>query len=160
MRKVWDEWGGGTVETAVIQPIVRRRAASPQSSQSVAASPEPAVSPNPTVVASHSIPFRKHSGDVVFVDAKIGENLKDVAQRGGLEEIEATCGGKCECATCHAYLANPASLSPQVAGSATSTETITYALDSNLNDPLPVDVLPAATDEESGECRSVPGFAL
>lgn len=152
MRKVWDEWGGGTVETAVIQPIVRRRAAPPPP-QPVTAPAEPAVSPSATVSASHSIPFRKHSGEVVFVDARVGENLKDVAQRGGLEEIEATCGGKCECATCHAYLAKPAASSASVAGSATTTDT--YAVESNLSEALPVDVVPPATDEESGESTCI-----
>lgn len=153
MRKVWDEWGGGTVETAVIQPIARRRAAPPP--QPVTAPIEPAVSPNATVSASNSIPFRKHTGEVVFVDATIGENLKDVAQRGGLEEIEATCGGKCECATCHAYLANPAASSTSDVGSAASSNT--HAIESNLNEALPVEVLPAATDEESGESHAVWG---
>lgn len=157
MRKVWDEWGGGTVETAVIQPIIRRRAGSPLSSEPVAAPAEPAVTPTATVSASHSIPFRKHTGEVVFVDAKIGENLKDVAQRGGLEEIEATCGGKCECATCHAYLANPAASSSPDDGSAVSIDASTHASESNLNDPPRVNVLPTATEEESGECRSISG---
>lgn len=34
-----------------------------------------------------------------MVEGKIGENLKDIAKRGEIEEIEATCDGKCECAT-------------------------------------------------------------
>lgn len=96
MRKVWDEWGGGLVETAVITPIVRRRASAkqqePTSAKSTAVTPALAVE----VV---SVPFRRHSGEVVYVEAKLGENVKDVAKRAGIEEIEATCDGKCECAT-------------------------------------------------------------
>ncbi|CAD6892324.1 unnamed protein product [Tilletia laevis] len=39
-----------------------------------------------------------------ITDAQIGESLKDVAKRHELPSIEATCGGQCECATCHAYI--------------------------------------------------------
>lgn len=93
MQKVWDEWGGGTVETAVIAPAVRRRPAAAVREAVTATAAATAV---PTTV---SIPFRKHSGELVIAQGTVGENLKDIAKRAGIEEIEATCDGKCECAT-------------------------------------------------------------
>lgn len=93
MQKVWDEWGGGTVETAVISPAVRRGGAKTANKVEVKAQVAPQEAQTVT------IPFRKHSGEVITADAKVGENIKDVAKRIGIEEIEATCGGKCECAT-------------------------------------------------------------
>ncbi|KAE8270076.1 hypothetical protein A4X09_0g2275 [Tilletia walkeri] len=41
-------------------------------------------------------------------DAQPGETIKDVAKRHDLPSIEATCGGQCECATCHAYIVTAA----------------------------------------------------
>lgn len=114
MNKVWEEWGGGLVQTAVIQPVARRRGpANKEATPASKSESSPSTAPLEGAEATASqepltIPFRKHDGAVHRISASLGENLKDVAVRGGLSEIEATCGGKCECATCHAYLAAPA----------------------------------------------------
>ncbi|KAK9899800.1 hypothetical protein P389DRAFT_4199 [Cystobasidium minutum MCA 4210] len=46
--------------------------------------------------------FNRHDGEKVPVRAFMGETLMDCAKR--YELVEATCGGACECATCHVYL--------------------------------------------------------
>lgn len=46
--------------------------------------------------------FNRHDGEKVAVRAFKGETLMDCAKR--YELVEATCGGACECATCHVYL--------------------------------------------------------
>ncbi|KAL9936255.1 hypothetical protein V8E36_005097 [Tilletia maclaganii] len=48
-----------------------------------------------------------------ITDASPGETLKDIAKRHALPSIEATCGGACECATCHAYIVSPSSSSDE-----------------------------------------------
>ncbi|KAK0547120.1 hypothetical protein OC845_004276 [Tilletia horrida] len=60
----------------------------------------------PTAESGHvALRFRASSTGEWYniTDARLGETLKDVAQRHRLPSIEATCGGQCECATCHAY---------------------------------------------------------
>lgn len=161
MGKVWDQWGGGMVLSAVVTPRRRGRAsavkkeeeeevATPQPLQPPTSTPEVEVEaeakpqqeaqPQPQPIL---IPFRTHSGTVTHLPATLGETLKDVAVRNGIEEIEATCGGKCECATCHAYLVQP-SAGPEGK----------ELKDVDLNDAATVpgeEVLPEPKDEELGE---------
>lgn len=154
MRKVWEEWGGGIVQTAVIAPLRRRATPAPTPTDTDAAAAARALpsevskpqqlspsSSQPPVQAPIAVPFRKHDGNVIVAEARIGENLKDVAKRAGIEEIEATCQGKCECATCHAYLA-PAK-SETTAGGVES-----HVGPSELGTPPSDDVTPPASDEE------------
>jgi ferredoxin len=48
------------------------------------------------------IVFHRNDGEAVPVRAFKGETLMDCAKRYDL--VEATCGGACECATCHVFL--------------------------------------------------------
>ncbi|KAK0549060.1 hypothetical protein OC844_006927 [Tilletia horrida] len=74
-----------------------------------------------------------------ITDAQLGETLKDVAKRHGLPSIEATCGGQCECATCHAYMVSPAQESTQAgAGDAAP----------DLDAEPPEDVFPEKSEAE------------
>ncbi|CAO1618972.1 unnamed protein product [Sympodiomycopsis kandeliae] len=123
MQKTWDQWGGGVVQSAVLQPIVRRKPEQQSQLQ-----PQGSSQPQPS---SYNITFRKHTGELLSTTATLGTNLKDVAKSLSIEEIEATCGGKCECATCHAYLCNSSSSGQ------------------DLNSTIPEEILPPPTDEEN-----------
>lgn len=56
------------------------------------------------------IVFHRYDGEKVTVRAFRGETLMDCAKR--YELVEATCGGACECATCHVYLIPPSEDGP------------------------------------------------
>ncbi|CAO1628708.1 unnamed protein product [Parajaminaea phylloscopi] len=165
-RSVWDEWGGGTVQTAVIVPVRRRRAPAltpvepvPPSAVDEAAlgTAQAYEGPPKSIEAATAvqgdtavaIPFRKHDGTVVMADAKLGENLKDVAKRAGIEEIEATCQGKCECATCHAYLAPQRTSSSEVQPSGNVDSAAAYEGPSDLDASPSDEAIAAAGDEEN-----------
>ncbi|KAK4054199.1 hypothetical protein OIV83_001225 [Microbotryomycetes sp. JL201] len=47
------------------------------------------------------IAFRTFEGEQTKVTGYEGESLMEMAKRHNLPSIEATCGGFCECATCH-----------------------------------------------------------
>src|ERR1700759_3671048 len=36
----------------------------------------------------------------------VGRSLMEVIRDGGIDEIEAICGGTCTCSTCHIYVAD------------------------------------------------------
>ena len=48
--------------------------------------------------------FTDHGGTVRTVDADIGESVMQAAKRHDVPGIDADCGGKCACATCHVYV--------------------------------------------------------
>lgn len=51
------------------------------------------------------ITFIKSDGGEVAVDAKPGLTLMQAGIDGGISGIVAECGGCCQCATCHVYVA-------------------------------------------------------
>ncbi|KDN51346.1 hypothetical protein K437DRAFT_56357 [Tilletiaria anomala UBC 951] len=113
-REHYDQWGPPLMQTAIIKPAVRVGKLG-RSSVAASAARKPtsdALTASPTshiTVAEMSVPlrFRSYEGEWFNVKGTIGETLKDVAKRHNLPSIEATCGGECECATCHAYFAAP-----------------------------------------------------
>lgn len=48
--------------------------------------------------------FTTHDGRPISVDAPLGATLLEVGKLFDLPGLEGTCGGNCECATCHLYL--------------------------------------------------------
>lgn len=48
--------------------------------------------------------FIATDGEAREVPAAAGENLMEVAVRGGVPGILADCGGACSCGTCHVYV--------------------------------------------------------
>jgi 2Fe-2S ferredoxin len=48
--------------------------------------------------------FTDHDGTVRTIDADIGESVMQAARRNDVPGIDADCGGKCACATCHVYV--------------------------------------------------------
>lgn len=48
--------------------------------------------------------FRTYSGETIQAQAPVGATLLEVAKMNDLPALEGTCGGNCECATCHIYL--------------------------------------------------------
>ncbi|GAA5826601.1 hypothetical protein JCM5353_008924 [Sporobolomyces roseus] len=48
--------------------------------------------------------FESYEGEEFKVKGFEGENLMQVAKRNDLPSIWATCGGNCECATCHVHI--------------------------------------------------------
>jgi ferredoxin, 2Fe-2S len=51
------------------------------------------------------ITFVKADGGELPVEAKLGTTLMQAAIDGGVNGIVAECGGCCQCATCHVYVA-------------------------------------------------------
>lgn len=51
-----------------------------------------------------SILVTTRSGIVVEVAADGDRSLMEVIRDGGIDELLATCGGSCSCATCHVYI--------------------------------------------------------
>ena len=51
------------------------------------------------------ITFIKPDGISLVVDAKEGVTLMQAGIDGGINGIVAECGGCCQCATCHVYVA-------------------------------------------------------
>lgn len=45
--------------------------------------------------------FVQHNGESVKLDVETGYTLMEAAVRGGVEGIDAECGGACACGTCH-----------------------------------------------------------
>jgi len=50
------------------------------------------------------VTFTDHGGSVRTVDADNGESVMQAARRNNVPGIDADCGGKCACATCHVYV--------------------------------------------------------
>ena len=48
----------------------------------------------------------RRDGSTQEVDARPGLSLKDNLKRGGIDEIQAICGGCASCGTCHVYVAD------------------------------------------------------
>ena len=48
--------------------------------------------------------FTDHGGTVRTIDADSGESVMQAARRNDVPGIDADCGGKCACATCHVYV--------------------------------------------------------
>ena len=44
------------------------------------------------------------SGEKSVLDAKSGKTLMEVLTEANYEDIEAICGGVCNCSTCHVYI--------------------------------------------------------
>ncbi|GAA5891716.1 hypothetical protein JCM6882_006179 [Rhodosporidiobolus microsporus] len=85
--------------------------------------------------------FVTFEGEEIRVKGYEGESLMETARRHDLPSILATCGGHCECATCHVHL--PPSLSPSAAPSSPSTTSIRQPV------PIPQSApVPEMTDEE------------
>jgi ferredoxin, 2Fe-2S len=51
------------------------------------------------------ITFIKSDGAELVIDAKEGATLMQAGIDGGINGIVAECGGCCQCATCHVYVA-------------------------------------------------------
>ncbi|GAA6032585.1 hypothetical protein JCM8097_004828 [Rhodosporidiobolus ruineniae] len=86
--------------------------------------------------------FVTYEGEEIVVKGYEGESLMEVARRNGLPSILATCGGHCECATCHVHLP------PAVPSSALSSSASSSAV---TRQPVPVPIhppVPEMTDEE------------
>lgn len=50
------------------------------------------------------VTFTDHAGNERTVDADNGESVMQAARRNNIAGIDADCGGKCACATCHVYV--------------------------------------------------------
>ena len=50
------------------------------------------------------ITFTDHGGHERTVDAECGESVMQAARRNDVPGIDADCGGKCACATCHVHV--------------------------------------------------------
>jgi 2Fe-2S ferredoxin len=51
-----------------------------------------------------SVQATSRDGTIIDLPAKDGWSLMELLREGGLEEIEAICGGCCSCATCHVHV--------------------------------------------------------
>lgn len=109
--------------------------AEPASSEPASPAPEPPTDMGLAEGSPVTLSFRSSEGEWFDVPAKIGDNVMKVAKGHGLPCIEATCGGQLECATCHAYLAQPLDATEPRG-------------DSDLEEPAPEEVLPPAGEPE------------
>jgi ferredoxin, 2Fe-2S len=50
------------------------------------------------------VTFTDHGGKERTVVAESGESVMQAARRNNVPGIDADCGGKCACATCHVYV--------------------------------------------------------
>lgn len=51
-----------------------------------------------------TITFIDHLGNARAVDADSGESVMQAARRNDVPGIDADCGGRCACATCHVHV--------------------------------------------------------
>ncbi len=51
------------------------------------------------------VTFIKPDGSLSIIEAKEGASLMQAGIDGGINGIVAECGGCCQCATCHVYVA-------------------------------------------------------
>ncbi|CEH13243.1 related to lip5-lipoic acid synthase [Ceraceosorus bombacis] len=127
MAEKYEHWGPPTVQTAIVVPKARAPAAaasgvikSTTGSQDSATDPVAVAASSSELQATPQAPresaatgqpvtlrFVDWQGEEHEVHSTVGETIKDAAKRANLPSIEATCGGVCECATCHVYLVTP-----------------------------------------------------
>src|SRR5437870_3190733 len=50
------------------------------------------------------ITFTDYTGNTRTVDAECGVSVMQAARRNDVAGIDADCGGKCACATCHVFV--------------------------------------------------------
>ncbi len=50
------------------------------------------------------IKFKQPDGQIIEVEALIGDSVMMAASKAGVEGIEAECGGSGMCGTCHCYV--------------------------------------------------------
>ena len=55
--------------------------------------------------AMPKVTFIKPDGSQSVIEAKVGASLMQAGIDGGINGIVAECGGCCQCATCHVYVA-------------------------------------------------------
>jgi len=48
--------------------------------------------------------FKQPDGNVVTVDAVVGDSVMETAVKNNVDEVVAECGGSLICSTCHVYL--------------------------------------------------------
>ena len=51
------------------------------------------------------IVFISSRGDRQEIEGAVGQTVMEIAQKAGIDEVIAECGGACACATCHVYVA-------------------------------------------------------
>jgi 2Fe-2S ferredoxin len=47
---------------------------------------------------------KTRNGNEKIIEAAAGTSVMEALRNGGMDEIQATCGGCCSCATCHVYV--------------------------------------------------------
>jgi 2Fe-2S ferredoxin len=52
-----------------------------------------------------NIIFVKSSGELIEVEAQVGQSIMEVALNNNIDEVLAECGGSMSCATCHVHIA-------------------------------------------------------
>ena len=52
------------------------------------------------------ITFVNPDGTEIVIEAAAGRSLMEAAINGGVSRIVGECGGACQCATCHVYVAD------------------------------------------------------
>ncbi|WFD29377.1 lipoyl synthase [Malassezia sp. CBS 17886] len=129
-REHMDLWGPPLVYSAQLKPRVRTAPGSAEAGADTGApsptgtrTPETATDKEPmahmrgTAAEPTTVPlrFRSADGDWFHVEGRVGESLMEAARRHDLPGIEAACEGALECATCHAYLCDPADGAPDTA---------------------------------------------
>jgi ferredoxin, 2Fe-2S len=77
------------------------------------------------------VTFIDFTGSERTVEAECGESVMQAARRSGVPGIDADCGGKCACATCHVYV-DDAWMS--VVGGRNETEDAMLAFAANVTD--------------------------
>ena len=59
-----------------------------------------------------TIALTRRSGEILKFQGTEGFSLMEAIREAGVDELEATCGGCCSCATCHVFVGNiPAQVS-------------------------------------------------
>ncbi|GAA5905883.1 uncharacterized protein JCM6883_002483 [Sporobolomyces salmoneus] len=91
------------------------------------------------------IKFVTYEGEELEMIGYEGESLMSVAKRGVAPSILATCGGNCECATCHVHIPP---LVPSSSSSTTSDPLATTTTRQPASIPELPSTLPEMTDEE------------
>jgi ferredoxin, 2Fe-2S len=91
--------------------------------------------------------FTDHQGNERTVEAEDGESVMQVARRTDVPGIDADCGGKCACATCHVYVDD--AWLPKV-GSRNETEESMLAFAPNVLDTSRLSCQIRVTEELDG----------
>jgi 2Fe-2S ferredoxin len=93
------------------------------------------------------IVFVDHTGHERTVEAELGESVMQAARRNDVPGIDADCGGKCACATCHVQV--DAAWMPKVGGRG-ETEDSMLAFAANVTDCSRLCCQIPVTDELDG----------